>query len=143
MGHAQKDRSTIHAAPKENESSLLECAVGTGWRQAGCVIRASAGCGDRHGGNKKGSRSCLSHGHRRGDRHAAFGAVLVAVPGGFGCVALPELLDAPGGIDDLLLARIERVARRANFHMQRLVDRRAGRECVATTARDLDFAVIR
>src|SRR6266542_6079576 len=50
-------------------------------------------------------------------------------------VALAEFLDATGGVDDFLLARIERVARRAHFDVQGLVDRRARHERVAATAR--------
>src|SRR5215470_14131466 len=63
--------------------------------------------------------------------------------GGFRGVALPEFLDAPGSVDDLLLASIERMARRADFDVQRLVHGRAGGERVATAASDLNLAVLR
>jgi len=58
-------------------------------------------------------------------------------------VTLAEFLDAACGVDDLLFACIERVACRAHFDVQRLVDRRARRKRVAAAARHLDFAVLR
>jgi len=58
-------------------------------------------------------------------------------------VFLTEALDASGGIDDLLLAGIERMAFGADFYVQRLAAGRAGLEFVAATARDFDFGVVR
>lgn len=58
-------------------------------------------------------------------------------------ITLAELLDATCSVDDFLLARIERVACRAHFNVQRLVDRRARRKSVAAAARHLDLAVLR
>src|ERR1700682_6330737 len=86
--------------------------------------------------NEKGSRSCLFvaklkrcvSGRRRGD--------------GLLSVALAELLDPSGGIDDLLLARIERVTRRAHLDVQRLVDRRTRLERDAAAACHVDLAVL-
>jgi hypothetical protein len=58
-------------------------------------------------------------------------------------VTLAELLDATCSVDDFLLARIERVACRAHFDVQRFVDRRTRRKRVAAAARHLDLAVLR
>src|SRR5207302_9393285 len=63
--------------------------------------------------------------------------------GALGRVALAELLDAARRVHDLLLARVERMAGRANLDMQRLVHGRAGSERVAAAARYLDFGVLR
>jgi hypothetical protein len=60
-----------------------------------------------------------------------------------GAVFLPEALDAASGIDNLLLARVKRMAGGTNFDMQWLATGGAGREGVATTAGDVDFNVIR
>src|SRR6478672_8922656 len=60
-----------------------------------------------------------------------------------GGVALPEFLDAAGGVHDLLLARIKRMASRAHLDMQRLLHGRTGGERVAAAARHLDFTVLR
>src|SRR5437667_10705283 len=57
-------------------------------------------------------------------------------------VALAELLDATRCIDDLLLAGVERMARRADFNVQRLVDRRARLERDAAAAGHVNFAVL-
>src|SRR5579859_7955477 len=57
-------------------------------------------------------------------------------------VLLAEFLDPPGGVDDLLLAGVERVARRAHLDVERLAQRRARHERVAAAARDLDFLVL-
>jgi hypothetical protein len=54
---------------------------------------------------------------------------------------LTELLDATGGIDDLLLARVERVAVRADFNVQGLVHGRLGRELFAARAGDFNVVV--
>ena len=63
--------------------------------------------------------------------------------GRLGSVTLPEFLDAPCGVDDLLLARVKRMARRTNFDVQGLVDGRTGGERVAAAARYLNLAVLR
>jgi len=60
-----------------------------------------------------------------------------------GGIALPEFLDAAGGVHNLLLARIKRMASRAHLDMQRLLHGRTGGERVAAAARHLDFAVLR
>jgi hypothetical protein len=57
-------------------------------------------------------------------------------------VFLAELLDAAGRIDDFLLARIERMASRTNFNVQRLVHRGTGGEAIAATARHDNFIVL-
>src|ERR1039457_718419 len=57
---------------------------------------------------------------------------------------LTELFDAPSGVHDLLLAGVERVALRADFHaLILLAHGRARYELVATAACDVDFSVIR
>jgi len=127
---------------KENESSLLECAVGTGWRQAGCVHPGFRRCGDSMAGNKR-QPKLPSHGHRRGGPSRRLRAVLVAVPRWFWLRSAAGTSRRARRYRRSSACPYRTGARRANFHMQRLVDRRAGRECVATTARDLDFAVIR
>src|SRR6185436_18031032 len=98
---------------------------------------AGRGEGGRGPRKEKGSRSCLSRTNRRTSR--AFR--LSCCRRGLGTVALAEFLNSASGVQDLLLARVERVADRANFHMQRLPDRRAGFEDVSAAARDFDFAV--
>ena len=57
-------------------------------------------------------------------------------------VFLVELLDATSGVDDLLLARVERMAGGADFDVKRLLHRRLGLEHAAARARDFDFVVI-
>src|SRR6266704_2983823 len=57
-------------------------------------------------------------------------------------VFLAEFLHAARRIDDLLLARVERVAGRADFHVQILAQGRAGLERFSAAADDLDFLVI-
>src|SRR5207248_1283079 len=84
--------------------------------------------------NEKGSRSCLFRGQGgdtlgNGRRRALLS------------VTLTEFFDASGRIDDLLFARVKRVARRTNFDVQRLVDRRARLEGDAAAAGHVDFAV--
>src|SRR5467141_3832397 len=56
-------------------------------------------------------------------------------------VFLAEFLHAARRIDDLLLARVERVAGRADFHVQVLAQRRAGLERVSAAADYGDFLV--
>src|SRR5436190_13723494 len=70
-------------------------------------------------------------------------ADVVSGGGFFSGVALAELFDPSGRIDDFLLPGVKGVARRTDFHMQRLVDGRTRRKRVATTAGDKDFAVLR
>jgi hypothetical protein len=57
-------------------------------------------------------------------------------------VLAAELVDAATGVDDLLLARVKRMARRTNFDTEVLTQRRAGCEFVATTTSDFDFPVV-
>ena len=58
-------------------------------------------------------------------------------------ITLAEFLDAASGVDNLLLAGIERMAGRANFDVQLIFAQRgAGYESVATRAGDSDFFVI-
>src|SRR5262249_23666362 len=56
-------------------------------------------------------------------------------------VLLAELLHPPGGVDDLLLAGVERMTRRADLDVQLLPERRARREGVSAAADDLYFLV--
>jgi len=60
-----------------------------------------------------------------------------------GAEFLTEAFDATGGIDDLLLAGVERMALGADFDVERLAAGRASLEFVAATARDIDFDVVR
>jgi hypothetical protein len=55
---------------------------------------------------------------------------------------LAELLDPTGGVDELLLAREERMARRADFQADLLLGA-AGRELVATRAHHFTLGIIR
>ena len=59
------------------------------------------------------------------------------------CVLLAELVHAAARVDDLLLARIERMTRGTDFDLQIVTERRASLEDVAATARDGDFFVLR
>ena len=52
-----------------------------------------------------------------------------------------EALNATTGVDQLLLARIERVAGRAHFDLQVMAQRRTGLEAVAASAVDVDLFV--
>jgi hypothetical protein len=58
-------------------------------------------------------------------------------------VFLAELLDPARGVDNFLLASVERVAGRTNFDVQGLRYRRARSKCVAATTGHLDFLVLR
>ena len=58
-------------------------------------------------------------------------------------ITLAELVDPTGGVHHLLLAGVERMARRADFEPQRLDDARPGGEGVPAAAGDLDFGVLR
>src|SRR5690606_8487275 len=57
-------------------------------------------------------------------------------------VAAAELVDAPARVDDLLLARVERMASRANLDVHVLGVRRARLDDVAAAAGDGDLAVL-
>src|SRR5512132_3318564 len=71
-----------------------------------------------------------------GKRSGGLGGRLAAVP-------LAELVDAARGVDDLLLARVERMALRADFDVQLLGGRgRAGHELVPAAAGDLHFGIL-
>src|SRR5882724_4520488 len=61
--------------------------------------------------------------------------------GGLLGVLLAEFLHAAGGVHDLLLAGVERVAIRADFHVQGLAQRGAGLEGIPATAGDGNFLV--
>src|SRR5215467_9228196 len=56
-------------------------------------------------------------------------------------VLLAELLDPACRVDDLLLARVERVARGAHLDVELLAEGRARREGVSAAADHLDFLV--
>jgi hypothetical protein len=58
-------------------------------------------------------------------------------------VFLAEFLDPARGVDNLLLARVERVARRTDFNVQGLRNGRARSERVAATTSHLDLLVVR
>ena len=55
-------------------------------------------------------------------------------------VFLLEPLDSPGGVDEFLLAGVERMAHRADFRVD-FLRRAAGLESVPTAAMDYDFIV--
>src|SRR5688500_7730673 len=57
-------------------------------------------------------------------------------------VLLAEFVDATAGVDDLLLARIERMAVRAHLDLQVVAQRRARVEGVATAAGHRDLFVL-
>ena len=77
---------------------------------------------------KKGSRGCLRP---------------VLQPKPLHAVLLAEFLNATSGVQDLLLAGVERVAQRANFDVHVLAIGGARLELVAAAASDVDFFVIR
>ena len=58
-------------------------------------------------------------------------------------VLLAELVDATSGVEDLLFARVERVAARTNFDREILPKGRAGRERVAAGAGHRDVLIFR
>jgi hypothetical protein len=58
-------------------------------------------------------------------------------------VTLAEFLDAASGVHNLLLARIKRVAVRADFNMQRTAKRRTRFERIAATASHFNLIVFR
>src|SRR6185436_1083407 len=96
---------------------------------------------------KKGSRSCLLERSAGLTSSPTTCVVLTclcrALGGGSGlAIALAELLHAAGGVHDLLLARVERVAGRAHFYVQLAPEHGFGGEFVAATANDVDFFVV-
>ena len=114
-----------------------------GWREY--VLQRTGASGWAEGGVGRRSRKdmvCLSY-----KKQKAAVAALVVLPGrNLGRLAqttefLAELLDATGSIDDLLLARVERMAVRAHFNVQRFVHGRLGRELLTAGAGDFDFFV--
>ena len=61
-----------------------------------------------------------------------------------GCrVFLAEFVDAASGVDDFLLARVERMAVRADFHLEVVSQCRTRLEGVAAGAAHIDFFVVR
>ena len=69
-----------------------------------------------------------------------------ASPAGMGrsaTVFAAELVDTSPGVQDLLLARVERMAGGADLDVQLLAQGGTGVEFVAAAANDLDVAVIR
>ena len=60
-----------------------------------------------------------------------------------GGVLLAELVHAAGRIHDLLLARVERMAVRADFHLEIVSQSRLRLERIAAGAAHVDFFVIR
>lgn len=71
----------------------------------------------------------------RGIRLSLFGLLLA--------VTLVEAINASGGVNQLLLAREEWVAIRADFDVQVVLARRARGKAVAAGAQDFDFVVFR
>jgi hypothetical protein len=57
-------------------------------------------------------------------------------------VLAPELIDPAAGIENLLLAGVERMAGGADFNVQFAAQRGSGRELVSATANDLYVAVL-
>ena len=62
---------------------------------------------------------------------------------GRGSVLLAELVDPARGVEDLLLAGVERMAIRADFDRQVVSQSRPRLECVPARAGDADFFVFR
>src|SRR5205809_378901 len=58
-------------------------------------------------------------------------------------ITLVEAINATGSVHELLLAREERVAFGADFHVQLVLARRARGKRVATRALHLDFVIFR
>src|SRR3977135_624518 len=82
--------------------------------------------------------------HSRARRECARGATPLGVSArGGGRVFLAELVDAPGRVDHLLLAGIERMAVRTNIDLQVLAHGGARLKGVAAAAADGDLAVLR
>ena len=92
-------------------------------------------------------------GAARGDAGAAVGDYSSVVPlakgkplfaallFGASRVAAAEFVDAAARIDDLLFARVERMASRANLDVKVLSEGRASHDLVTAAAHDLDVAV--
>ena len=159
--HARYGPAGLSAASASGRSvTCRECGP---WRRRGGRYRSQGTA------KEKGSRSCLSRSGRRTGLAPALSRVSALADQAFAAaicafaalavrasrtrawcgrgrlrrVALAELVDAAGGVHHLLFAGVERVTGRAHFDVERLDDRRAGRERVAATARNLDVAVIR
>jgi len=69
-------------------------------------------------------------------------AVLMGLTGLAQTVLAAELIDPAARINDFLLPRVERVARRTHFDQQVLAQGRAGREFVAATTGHIDVVVV-
>ena len=69
------------------------------------------------------------------------GSLKSSLSRGSGSVLLAEFVHATRGIEDLLLARVERVAVRADFDLQVVSQSRPRLECVTARAGDADFFV--
>ena len=78
---------------------------------------------------------------KKGRRSAPFGRFAVGRAGLAG-VLLTEFVDAAAGVDDLLLARIERMAVRADFDLQIVPKGRARVEGVPAAAGHRDLFVL-
>src|SRR6185369_95065 len=78
---------------------------------------------------------------KKGRRSAPFGRFAVGRAGLAG-VLLTEFVDAAAGVDDLLLARIERMAVRADFDLQVVTEGRARVEGVPAAAGHRDLFVL-
>jgi hypothetical protein len=84
---------------------------------------------------RKGSFRCLFLIASRGSDRSRFRLGLLAV-------LLAEFFHAAGGVHDLLLAGIEGVAGRADFHVQRFAQRGTRSERIAATAGHRDIGVL-
>ena len=77
------------------------------------------------------------------DAKAGFVDVKPAVKSAGQPVFMAEFVHPPGGIDDFLLAGVERVTGRADFDMQFLTQRGTRREFVTAAADNFDLVVLR
>src|SRR5690606_9647256 len=84
------------------------------------------------------SRSCLFS-----QRSGCGTSPMLRRAGALAAVALAELVDAAGRVHHLLLAGIERMAGRTDFHVERLAHGGARLELVAAAAGDVDLGVLR
>src|SRR5487761_2636178 len=85
--------------------------------------------------NKKGSRSCPFPGTAVSSGRFCRGLGLLRV-------FLAEFLHTAGGVHDLLLAGVERMAIGAHLDMQRLAHGRVGLPSIAAAAGNLDFVIV-
>jgi hypothetical protein len=60
---------------------------------------------------------------------------------GLAAIAFPKLLDSPGGVYELLLSGVERVALGADFHADVALVRRSGPENAPAGAMDRDHVI--